>query len=283
MEEWIKWGHERLAVLTDCFGDENGFARYNESYGVMYDCPKLRSEFDGDELRTDIPGLNAMARALVSSLNDGLVAELLREGRMEGVDLTKEEAEKKAGEDLEDVLNFVKILLPQSLWEQLKWDTEEHEKTRANYSPGRYFCIWRRPIGSTGKDAELILIQLNAHDYCGSGGCTAPILGFLRVGEKYKTVFAQVGDGKIATYDTGRGNMPQIFTIDIKQGGISYQGRTIFCYMFDEQSVCYRPYLRGRIVSDEPYVGQQVPQDLAGSGVEGGSRPSSEIDWRFIR
>jgi hypothetical protein len=251
MEKWIEWGPERLAVADDCF------SRHKEDVGGGFDCPKLRSEFDEDGLRTDIYGLNAMARTLVGSLNDGRVKEMLMES-----------ADSEAGVemDLQIFLDHAGILLPDKLWKQVKRDTEG-DKRGGEFSSRRSFHIWRKPLDGAGEGAELIVIRLNDTAYCGSGVCTNPTLGFLRVGEKYKIIFAAASWVRIAIYDTGRGNMPQIFMIGMSQMGISDQNRTISRYIFDRDCVCYRPYLTGSVKSQERFVDQRVPQDLAGTAI----------------
>lgn len=259
METWIDWGSDRFALAADCSGYYDGKEGEKEP-DVDYDCPKGKNDFDKDGLRTDIAGINAIAKALVASLNDGHLDELLKNSRAEERDSVAGEEDIDVETDRMQILNHVKILLPDRLWKQVTKNPAENESSQ-EFLLSHHFNIWRKPLKG-GKDAELIFIRFRDYAYCGSGGCSDLMIGFLRIGEKYELIIAQISPGEIAIYDAGRGNMPQIFTVSMRQSGIGMQFRYITRYNFDGSCLCYRPYLAGIVESSEMIVNQRVPKQL---------------------
>jgi hypothetical protein len=255
MEEWIQWGADRLALADDCFSSRK------EEQGGGFDCPKLKDSFDEDGLRTDIPGLKAIASVFVDSLNNGRMNQLLMHTRAEDFGRTEREPEQLVEEDLDTVFVHARILIPDRLLKQVKRDSEGYKQVQ-DLSSRRYFQIWRKPLDGAGVSAELILIRFTDSAYCGSRGCNSPTLGFLRVGGTFELALAVVSSETTAVYNAGRGNMPQIFTALATQSGAFYQYREMFRYGFDGDCLCYKPYLAGTVTSFKSGSDQKVPRQL---------------------
>lgn len=271
-EIWVERGPRRLALRSDCTNPRR------DEIGSAFDCPKRDIDFDRDGLRSDIPGLAAMVGKLAQAMNDGRAAQLLMESRLRAEQLLIESSESDNASDdpeldareLQQLVDHADILLPDRLWKSLPSDLKD--KVRPDHFEFvQNFEIWRRPIAQAAVDSELIVILLNHSGYCGSGGCSNPTLGYLRVGQDYALIFAQLLWGDIALYDAGPGNMPQIFSIGIRQSGVAEQYRTITRSIFDAKCVCYRQYLTGRITSIERYFDQRVPLNLVGVKGQPGS------------
>jgi hypothetical protein len=259
IETWIDWGPDMFALAADCSGGYDG-EEGEKASDVDYDCPKDKNDFDKDGLRLDIVGINAIAKSLATSLQHGRLDELLKESKAKERDSVAGEEDTDVETDRMQILDLVKILLPDRLWKQVAKDAVENESSQ-EFLLSHHFNIWRKPL-SGGRDAELIFIRLRDYGYCGSGGCSDLMIGFLRIGEKYELIIAQISPGEIAIYDAGRGNMPQIFTISMRQSGLGMQFRYITRYNFDGSCLCYRPYLAGIVESSEMTVNQRVPKQL---------------------
>lgn len=256
-ETWVKGGLERLALRSDCINPR--FA----DYGGRLDCPKHPNDFDADGLRSDIPGLSAIASTLVDAIKSGRARSHLYESS--GVESfpEKDDPETDAEDDAyRELIVQTDILLPNRLWKSLP-QALRGERRSDHFEYSQSFSIWRQPIKGTAVSSELIVIQLSHNGYCGSGGCENPSFGFLRVGREYALVFAETMWDDIAIYDAGPGNMPQIFFIRVKQSGSSDQYRTIIRSLFDSNCVCYRTYLTGKVRSREYGFDQRLPSRLA--------------------
>jgi hypothetical protein len=263
METWVKWGPDRLVVADDCHD------YYKKGVDLDLDCPKIRTDFDQDGLRTDIPGLNAMARTLVRSLNNGRFLQMLsRNSENDSIDRFSEVDEgtvSEVGEEtVGEIMNFAMILLPDRLLKQVDMRIRGDQSRKFDPSTHHYLNIWRYPLQSAREESELILMALMDTGYIGSGVSTELILGFLRIGERYELIMAMDWEaaGRIAIYDAGRGNMPQIFTIGMAQAGIPEQSRYMACYNFDRTKFYYEPYLSGSVTSYDSHADQKVPKQL---------------------
>jgi hypothetical protein len=268
-ETWVKGVPERLALRNDCANPRLA------DYGGRLDCPKHPSDFDADGLRSDIPGLSAIASTLVDAIKSGRARSLLNESS--GMEYFPEEGAPEAdAEDdaYQELIVQTDILLPHRLWKSLP-QALRSERRSNHFEYSQSFSIWRRTIKGTAVGSELIVIQLSHNGYCGSGGCDNPTLGFLRVGAEYALVFAEMTWDEIALYDAGSGNMPQIFSVRTKQSGIADQYRTISRLLFDTDCICYRAYLTGNVRSREYGFDQRLPSRLNGTKSRAEFKPIS--------
>lgn len=263
-ETWVKWGPERLALASDCDAQKTLYA-YNPK--IARDCPPDASLFNPDGLRTDISGLVNIVDALAQAQINGKLGMLAREmdrisaqfdsGLAEPVEETgaNDSSDEVAASLYTDIFD---IILPP----RLSGATDPHSKAKKperKLELGQSFQMWRQPLAASGTDAELIFIQLNG-GLCGSGGCDKTVLGFLRLAQRYELVYNATSSGILALYETGHGNMPQIFAIAQHQSGHDQQYVEVRRSVFDQQCLCYTPYLAGRAISfKQQIVNQAIP------------------------
>lgn len=276
VETWVKWGPEMIPVAED-------FNQYQKESGSSYGNSEFRPDFDQDGLRMDIPGLNAMAKALVRSLNDRRFSGIIETVGSGDENLSGDKLLDKVDDmAMSMAMHFVKIILPERLWSQVDEKIRGDEQLR-EFDTHHYLKIWRHTLHSKIIGSELILVSLQDVGYMGSRGVAELILGFLRIEDNYELILAINGDsGDIAIYDAGEGNVPQIFLVSVTQSGINDQYRYIYRYIFDKTNLRYIRYMVGRVRSRLVQVDQQVPNRFelmheVSIGIESGKR-LDEVD-----
>lgn len=267
-ETWVKWGPQRLALASDCEAQKT---LYGDDPNLLVDCPSDASLFNPDGLRTDIPGLVNIVDVLTQAQINGKSEMLSRKvdriaaqfdsglsEPVEAAEVSDSSGEAAAG----PYPTVLDIILPPRLLRVINPRSKAKSFERP-FERGRTFQIWRQPLAASGVDAELIFIQLTDLGYCGSGGCDKTVLGFLRLAQRYELIYNATSSGAIALYETGQGNMPQIFAIANHQSGYDQQYVEVRRSVFDQQCLCYTPYLAGRAISFKQHsANQAIPAAL---------------------
>lgn len=266
-EEAMVWEEPAKALAEDCAPDKR---QPIDPDRPGDGCPASNAVFAADGLRTDVPGLREMSTAVVEAMRDGTMRKLLLHSISDALTIPGEV-------DLKDndiwilaalvLMGGVESIVPTATYKTaveafIEGDPNKEAFERAaKFEPlptTRYFLRWRKML----QGAELIALRLMDSGACGSGGCRNPILFFLRVGDRYRLVLVDSDASQVALYNSGRGLMPQIFAINIKQAGAGEQFRTLRRYDFNGSDGHYEPYLHGSIHSLSRGFERAIPSRL---------------------
>lgn len=239
-------------------------------------CAPAGTPYGPEGLRADLPWLPALARQLAADFTHGRVARLLgaplpnatnasTPAESESAEEGDDTLEQQASANLARLDDLADILIPPMLrGAGSSPDDIAAEARHTRVSPweaSRTLSLVRYPLQAEGMVAELLLINLSDHRWCGSGQCISPTLAYLRRNDDLHLIWIDMAASQLTLLDRGPGQIPDILAIEATQGGSTLQRRRIARHEFvtSVEGMRYQVHMDGEVRATMPRYSAPIP------------------------